>query len=179
MKTEGRVKITPTVLYVDGKEEMAMTAGLNGLYRSLIADYPKFFKMDGFCKLGFIAAHILLSGIPAEEKRKGAVVLFSRSGSLATDRRHQTAISDPGEFFPSPSVFVYTLANILTGEIAIRHGINGETSCYLLDSPDPEIIDAIAGESLEHGGAPFVLTGWAEYVSDDEFLADMKIVRNR
>ena len=30
-------------------------AMLNDVYRSKIGDYPKFFKMDALCKVGFVA----------------------------------------------------------------------------------------------------------------------------
>ena len=33
---------------------------LNHLYRTRIADYPKYHKMDALCQLGFVASELLL-----------------------------------------------------------------------------------------------------------------------
>jgi hypothetical protein len=105
------------------------------VYRNFNISYAKFFKMDNLCKLGFLAAEILLREKNLNQAYHGDEVglLLSNAGSsIDTDRHHQKSISTRDEYFPSPSVFVYTLANIVIGEICIRHKLFGE-SCFLIE----------------------------------------------
>ena len=110
-------------------------------YRSLKIDYPKFFKMDNLAKLAFLAAEILLKNNTSLKKidniRTGVVILNS-SSSLNVDLKFQNSMND----IPSPSLFVYTLPNVMIGEICIKYNIFGENcalitegfnSCQLID----------------------------------------------
>ena len=113
------VVITPDQVLVDGMPLAHHAQGnalLTELYRTHIGDYPKFFKMDTLCKLGFVASELLLQAegeqrfVPREDR---AVVFFNRSASLQADTAYQATIQDPENFYPSPSAFVYTLPNIV------------------------------------------------------------------
>ena len=148
MKTIAEISITPNGTILNG--DTISTANIAGLYREFVGDYPKFFKMDSLCKLGFIGAELLLKDISAEEKENAAIILFNRNGSLITDRNYQKTITDDN-YFPSPALFVYTLANIVTGEIAIRNKIYGESSFYVLNNPDVDLMnDIINNAYLTH-----------------------------
>ena len=94
-------------------------ASLSGLYRDMGLSYPKFFKMDPLSKLGFLLAEKLLDGEAGrfEPRDDRAVLAFSHAGSLADDSLFAATLDD----FPSPALFVYTLPNTLTAEIAIRN----------------------------------------------------------
>ena len=173
MKTLSQVVITPEKVLKDGANLGTYTLG--SLYREKVGNYPKFFKMDGLCKLAFLGAELLLEGLTPEEKEHGAIVLFNRSGSLTTDRNYQKTLSDDN-YFPSPALFVYTLANIATGEIAIRHKIYGETSFYIMESPEESEMDAIIESTLQTSSPKFILTGWIEYENESDFIADMKLI---
>ena len=90
---------------------------ITNFYRSLQVDYPKFFKMDGLSKLGFLASEMILNDdenrfTPREDV---AVICFNSSSSLDIDMQYQETIADNENYFPSPSLFVYTLPNIVTG----------------------------------------------------------------
>ena len=62
---------------------------LTYLYKTYIGDYPKFHKMDGLSKLGFIATELLLTTIdPAIDISNSAIVLVGNTGCLATDKRY-------------------------------------------------------------------------------------------
>ena len=174
MTTIAEITIIPAGAVLNGRSISA--AGIVGLYREFAGDYPKFFKMDSLCKLGFIAAEILLKDIPPEEKENAAIILFNRNGSLITDRNYQATISD-NNYFPSPALFVYTLANIVTGEIAIRHKIYGETSFYVVDNPDTALMDEIAAGAFLTSSPSFILTGWLDYDDDHHYEAKLKLVR--
>ncbi len=173
MNIQSSILITPQHLAID--DIVIDGQGLNALYRAHIGDYPKFFKMDGLCKLGFIGAEFLLKSIPLEQKSTGAIILFNRSGSLTTDRNYQETICEDN-YFPSPALFVYTLANIVTGEIAIRHKIYGETSFYIMDSPNEEEMTAIVSSTFQTSQPSFILTGWLEYNDDTDYMANMKLI---
>lgn len=150
--------------------------GIVNLYREYAGDYPKFFKMDSLCKLGFIAAEILLKDFSLEEKENCAVILFNRNGSLITDRNYENTIVEDNQYFPSPALFVYTLANIVTGEIAIRHKIYGETSFYVIDRNDNDYIDEIVKETLLTTNPSMILYGWVDYNNEADYLADLKLL---
>ena len=91
------------------------------LFKFLGAPYPKFFKMDLLSKLGFLTAEILLMDDPIAEKDKTGIFIANSSSSLETDRKFHETMKNPSNYYPSPSLFVYTLPNILMGEISIRH----------------------------------------------------------
>lgn len=146
------------------------------IYRSYIGDYPKFFKMDGLCKVGFIGAEFLLKGLTPEQKENCAIVLFNHGGSVATDRKYQQTIDDVETYFPSPALFVYTLANIVTGEIAIRHKIFGESSFYILDKPDWSQMATIATEAFMNPSTNFVIAGWVDFEDENNFEVDLKLI---
>lgn len=167
--------ITPEETLLDGKRISA--SNITSLYREFAGDYPKFFKMDSLCKLGFVGAEIILRGLLPEEKENMAVILFNRNSSLITDRNYQKTIEDRDNYFPSPSLFVYTLANIVTGEIAIRHKIYGETSFYVLDNKEEDMMNEIVEGVFITSNPSSILTGWVNYDNEHEYLADLSIVR--
>ena len=173
MKTLSHIIIAPGEVKLNDK--VISTAGPGILYREFVGDYPKFFKMDALCKLGFIGAELLLRDVTPEEKENATIILFNRNGSLITDRNYSKTITDDN-YFPSPSLFVYTLANIVTGEIAIRHKIYGETSFYVLAKPDTALMETVAADAYLTSSPTFILTGWVDYNDENNYLADLKLV---
>ena len=100
----------------------------------------------------------------------------NRSASIKNDTDYLATISD-GNYYPSPALFVYTLPNIVTGEIAIRHHIQGETSFYVLDNP--EQLEPIVQSTLATRHSPAViLTGWCECSEANMFNAKLQIIWN-
>lgn len=125
------------VLYqMEGNPEVAVF--LKEIYKSLNINYLKFFKMDRLSKLGFLAAEILLQDQKSEIKENMELFLSCSSSSLDSDIEYQKTIADPDNYFPSPSVFVYTLPNIVIGEIAIRHTIYGNHGMFIIDPNEKE-----------------------------------------
>ena len=176
-----RVTITPEGLTIDGKTQPTTATGkslLTELYRAHVGDYPKFHKMDGLCKLGFLASELLMrcdhDGQQTEDEQR-AVILFNHSASIDTDQHYLTSIQ-PGNYFPSPSLFVYTLPNIVTGEIAIRHHLHGETSFYSLASRNEQLMTRIQQAALSDSATTSMITGWIDYEDETHFCADMYIL---
>ena len=180
-KVKHTVKLTPKFLEVNGKRVAEAVAGdsfLTMLYRKFNMDYPKFFKMDVLCKVGFIASEILLNEEGGERfvpRADRAVILFNRNSSLNADRTFQRTIANTEEFYPSPSVFVYTLPNIVTGEIAIRNKYHGESSFILLPEKSQEAMNQAIDRAFMDGETTSVLTGWVEAVSETEYEAELEL----
>ena len=174
MRVSHEIEISPTSVILDGQPIAVNETGekmLVELYRRYVGDYPKFFKMDTLARLGFIAAELLL-----KEQKVDAVVLANRSASIKNDTDYLATILD-GNYYPSPALFVYTLPNIVTGEIAIRHHIQGETSFYVLDNP--EQLEPIVQSTLATRHSPSVLlTGWCECSEANMFNAKLQIIWN-
>ena len=181
-----RVHITPQGIWLDNKEfiidkEITQNGLLTALYKQIIGNYPKYYKMDGLCRLGFIASELLLKaerdeGSFTEDINKTrAIVFFNRSSSIASDKKYLASIVEKDNYFPSPSVFVYTLPNIVTGEIAIRNGYHGETSFYILPHKNELLMQDIIETTFMDEQTTSVLTGWLDYEDSEHFEADLYI----
>ena len=171
------VEITPKAVTVDGKQMACEGEGkalLTDLYKRYIDNYPKFYKMDPLCRLGFVASELLLQ---AEGDRRDtprddrAIILFNRSSSIQADEAYQASIQDAEDYFPSPAAFVYTLPNIVTGEIAIRNHYQGETSFYILPERNDQLMQQILEASLGDKSTKSILGGWIDYEDDKNFVA--------
>jgi 3-oxoacyl-(acyl-carrier-protein) synthase len=142
---------------------------LKSAYRGLAIQYPKFFKMDLLSKLGFLATEVLLkhAGLAARyEPDRIGILLLNSSSSLDTDEKHQDSISDPANYFPSPSVFVYTLPNIMIGEIAIRQRIKGENTVIITDIRDAATLRELVEEWFEYKRVDCCIAGYVEAYRD-------------
>lgn len=132
------------------------------LYEHLKIGYPKFYKMDLQSKFGFLAAELTLTGFEIHEPYKTAVILSNSAGSLNTDLQYQQASLKA----PSPAVFVYTLPNIMAGEICIRHGIKGESNFFVTPEYDPDFLSSYLRTLMtSHSNA--CLAGWVEVLGTD------------
>lgn len=135
------------------------------MYRAMGVNYPKFHKMDRLSRMAFLATERMLQGSPlsAEEADTTAVILFNSTSSLEADREYLATITDKDNYFPSPALFVHTLPNISTGEVAMRHAIHGETSFFILPHPDTALQHAIINATLRYdSGMKKVITGWTD-----------------
>ena len=150
------------------------------LYRSLKIEYPKFFKMDGLSKLGFLASELIFRETKNrfEPREDVAIISFNRSSSLSVDTQYQETIQDCDSFFPSPSLFVYTLPNIVNGEIAIRNCFLGETFFYICKIFDAsQIVDTVKNAFFDNA-INAVLAAWIEY-SDEKKEVLMMWIENK
>lgn len=160
----------------EGKEHHSL---LTTLYKQMTGNYPKFYKMDGLSRLGFVASEILLNAEKGETDKERAIIFFNHSSSIASDRNYKESINDKNNYFPSPSIFVYTLPNIVTGEIAIRNHFHGETSFFILPDKDERMMEEILQASCRDDQSKSFLTGWIDYEDERHFEADLKIKKMR
>lgn len=189
--TTHTIRITPEEVILDqqklweGKKELEEQEGqehhslLTSLYKQMIGNYPKFYKMDGLSRLGFVASEILLNAEKGETDKERAIIFFNHSSSIASDRNYKESINDKNNYFPSPSIFVYTLPNIVTGEIAIRNHFHGETSFFILPDKDERMMEEILQASCRDAQSKSFLTGWIDYEDERHFEADLKIKKMR
>lgn len=188
------IKITPKSVTIDAKALGTNSDGqdsskentlLTSLYKQYVGNYPKYYKMDGLSRLGFVASELLLQAEKedlretndSQRTKDRAVILFNHSSSIASDRKYMESIADKGNYFPSPSVFVYTLPNIVTGEIAIRNGYHGETSFYILSNKNEEQMNAILKTSFLDSQTDSALFGWIDYEDESHFEAELHLVK--
>lgn len=168
-------ELSETALIKSGKtllknEGLPAVKYFKNIYNSQNVSYPKFHKMDRLCKLGFLATEVLLmdddnfNDIPDHKK---AIIVQNYSSSIDTDIKHQESINDRENYYPSPAVFVYTLPNIMLGEICIRHNIKGENSCFLSPSFDALFIDNYVRALFEYEDYESCITGWVDYNEDN------------
>lgn len=130
------------------------------LYTHLHCNYPKFYKMDKLCKWAFVATEYLLGGNDSFykdiDKSKIAIVLSTSHGCMDVDKRYADAA------IPSPALFVYTLPNIMLGELCIRHGFKGEQVCMVNDGVDAGELHFAANTLLECKGMEACLCGYVD-----------------
>ena len=177
------VKVTPNSLVIDGETQKVVLENncnmLKAIFKQYIGDYPKFYKMDLLSQLAFVASDLLLQAegnernVPCDDR---AIVLFNHSSSIQADCSYLSTIADDNNFYPSPSLFVYTLPNMAVSEIAIRNQYHGETSLYILPQKDNAVMKQVAQASLLDNSIKSMVTGWIDYLDDEHFEADLSIV---
>ncbi|MCC8038036.1 MAG: 3-oxoacyl-ACP synthase [Bacteroidales bacterium] len=140
---------------------------------------PTLRRMDPLARLGVLAADCLLDSPQGDTPQKTAIVLFNSRSSIHADRVFWRSIAEVEDFFPSPSAFVYTLPNIVTGEIAIRHQIHSETTFYILPEKDPALVEQIISATFADEEIDQVLGGWLEYIDETHYEADLAIYKRK
>lgn len=134
------------------------------LYRNLELSYPKFFKMDRISKLGFIATELLMQvvGEPVN-KNKVALLLTTADGCREIDEKFEASMKD----IPSPALFVYTLPNIVAGEICIRNGFKGEQMVWVAEAQDEKMTEAYLHSLFAKGNTEACITGFVNAYHED------------
>lgn len=125
--------------------------------------------MDNLCKLAFITSELLMRTNDLKTKYKEeniAIVIANSTSSLDSDTEHQSAISDKTNHFPSPAVFVYTLANIMIGEIAIRNSIKGENSLFIFENFNAEFMSNYSDILLARKNTNACISGYVDCIEN-------------
>ena len=154
--------------YSENSEDFAQV--IRSFYKETGLSYPAFYKMDNLSKLGFCAAELLLQNSNWQEtinENELAVVLANSASCLDTDQAYYATISDKEEYFPSPAVFVYTLPNIVIGEICIRHRIKGENIFFIQPEFDAEFMVSYINNLLNSCKLKGCIGGWVEFYEDN------------
>lgn len=148
------------------------------MYKHSGINYPKFYKMDKLCKLGFLGGELLFSDPDVFEgygKDEIAIVLYNANASLEADQLYFNTVSD----MASPALFIYTLPNILIGELCIRHGIKGENVFFIQETFEVESMIDYVALLLEQDIAKACLCGWVDFLGEDYKACLMWVEKNK
>lgn len=162
----GEVIVNDSVVFSDKSADFGTF--IREAFKSRGENNMKFYKMDDLCKLGYVAAAWLLDGIEFGEEECG-MVLSGKYGCLDTDMKHQQIIDKEGDAASSPAVFVYTLPNVVAGEISIRHHIKGENTWFWSD--DRTMSDLKHYASLMAGASDlrYCIIGHLDFLNGEYF----------
>lgn len=149
---------------------------LKTLYKHLSLKYSKYFKMDYLSKLGFLATEVLLKNENIQtETDEVAIVLANASSSLHTDVKYQKSISD----IPSPSVFVYTLPNIVIGEISIKNKFYGEHMFFVQSEYNKSELLDYTSSLFNSSTCKFAIVGWVEVDMEGAYCANLMLCQKK
>jgi hypothetical protein len=162
-KTGRSVKVRQDVIRND------INLFLKEMYYNLELDYPKFFKMDNLCKLGIIGTELLCRKNEDLFSRKNSVgiILQNKSSSLYYDIKHQEGIEDNTV---SPAIFVYTLPNIVIGEISIKHKWKSEGVFFIDENIDIKLLSQYSNILLKQERTDLNLIGWIDVIKNQYSL---------
>lgn len=136
------------------------------LYKYLNAGYPKFYKMDNLSKLGFLAAELLLGERKISESYSPediGIVFSNANASLDADIHYMDSVKN----IPSPALFVYTLPNIVIGEISIRHGFKGENAFFVSEKFEESFMHFYVTDLFNRSALKSCICGWVECFRDN------------
>lgn len=134
-------------------------------YRNFNLQYPKYFKMDNLSKLGWLANEVLLQDGFDKHKYKPediGIVFSNTNSSLDTDIKYY----ETAKTIASPAQFVYTLPNIVIGEISIRHHFKGENAFFIFDEFDAGFIEQYVSNLVNNNILQCCICGWVEVMGD-------------
>ncbi|MDO6429977.1 hypothetical protein Q4E93_05245 [Flavitalea sp. BT771] len=163
---DGARLFTPSPGHPDEISSQSLNDFLMSIYRSLQLDYPKFYKMDQLSKLGWLASELVLRDfrLPEEWQPEDiGIVLTNANSSLDTDIKYLDTVKD----IPSPAVFVYTLPNIMIGEISIRNKFKGENAFFIFDRFDAAFLEQYVGQLLDTGLLKACICGWVDVLGEE------------
>jgi hypothetical protein len=130
--------------------------------------------MDHMSKLGLLAAEVLLKDHYDRTKYtpfETGVLLMNASASLDTDIRYNKSVAD----IASPALFVYTLPNIVIGEICIRNHFKGENAFFVFKQFDATFMAQYVNNLFDNDVVKACLCGWVELL-EENFEAMMLLV---
>ena len=142
-----------------------LPAFLLSVYQYLETSYPKFYKMDNLSKLGWLATEVLLkdTDIKQYQPEDIGLVLSNANASLDSDQRYMQSVAD----IPSPALFVYTLPNIMIGEICIRNNFKGEDAFFIFEKFDARFIAQYVTDLLASNVLQTCICGWVDVLNDE------------
>lgn len=165
---QGKIVLDGEVL-LKAEQGEDFAAFIRMAYKLLALDDRKFYKMDDLCKLGYIAAACLFSkngGTTGYAPSEVGIILANASSSLDTDRKHQHIIDTLGDKEASPAVFVYTLPNVVMGELCIRYKIQGENTFFISNRYPESFIREYALLVMRKQKLCACLIGWCELLGN-------------
>jgi hypothetical protein len=163
--------ITDNIVYACGdavfeNKDADTAAFLLSAYQFLEVKYPKFYKMDGLSKLGLLASEVLLKGQLVAERYKEneiGIVLTNANASLDADIKY----FDGAKTVASPALFVYTLPNIVIGEISIKNKFKGENAFFVFEQFDAAFVAQYIAYLLNNNILQACICGWVDLLQEN------------
>jgi hypothetical protein len=139
------------------------------LYKQMNLSYSKFYKMDLLCRSAFLCAEKLLAeqAITYDLNRVG-IFLANHAASLDTDELYFQKSIDTDDPQKQPALFVYTLPNIMLGELSIRHGFKGEQCMWIDDEFNQEFVANYVNSLFDNNKIDACLIGWVDFYQNKE-----------
>ena len=159
-------------------KDVDMAEFLLSVYQHFQLNYPKFYKMDNLSKLGWLASEVLLKDSVQKDQyqpEEVGLVLANRNSSLDNDIKYFESAKE----IASPSLFVYTLPNIVIGEICIRNNFKGEHSFYIQDTFDADFIAGQVDYLLDNNVLKVCICGWVDVLGQDYKAALYLVEKNQ
>ena len=150
---------------------------LEAAYKQFDINYPKFYKMDNLAKLGFLATEILLNGNFERNKyaaNEVGVVFANANASLDADLNYWQSVKN----IPSPALFVYTLPNIVIGEICIRNNFKGENAFFVQKEFDIPFTEFYVNDLMDRHNLAACICGWTDIIGE-EYKAVLYLVEKK
>lgn len=136
---------------------------LAAVYKHFQVEYPKFYKMDRLAQLGFLAAEFVLQGKHINSRYQPGeigLVFNNANASLDADLQYFETVKN----IPSPAQFVYTLPNIVMGEVSIRHRFKGENAFFVSEIFDAGLIHWYVLNLFARNKLNACVCGWVDYM---------------
>lgn len=167
--TDDKIWLNGTLAYQLNGENA--TDWVTNLYKSLALNYIKFFKMDILSKAGYIASELLINNLDLteEEKNNTSLYICTKNGCIDIDAKYQATL----DHLASPALFVYTLPNIVLGEISIKHKLKGEQMCYVAPYLDEEDLESYITDIFNHRDQLHCLAGFID-TTDNHITIDLR-----
>ena len=140
---------------------------LKDLYLALGMNYPKLFKMDALSRLCVLTTEVLaeIGQVRPLLTNRCAIVLANRGSSLDIDQTYLNGLNETG--MGSPAQFVYTLPNVMIGEICIRYQMHCPTEMYVMPTFDTHFLRQQAQWHFSQNRAEHALVGWVDVMGQN------------
>jgi hypothetical protein len=167
----GSCKIENGTVFKDGEPLFENKSGdlsgfLLSVYQHFQLNYPKFYKMDNLSKLGWLASELLLKDSFKNDNyqpEEVGLILANSNSSLDNDIKYFDSLKE----FASPSLFVYTLPNIVIGEICIRNHFKGEHAFFIQDTFNAGFMEQQVNYLLDKNILKACICGWVDVLDQD------------
>ena len=111
--------------------------------------------------------------------KKSALYCANANASLDTDLKYFESTKE----IASPALFVYTLPNIVMGEICIRNKFKGENSFFIFEDFNVAFIHQYVNELFANNILKLCICGWVDVLQENYkavlFLFQQKVVKMR
>jgi hypothetical protein len=156
-------------LKVFENKNVALPGFLLSIYQHFHLNYPKYYKMDNLSKLGWLTSEILLRDSFNKDNyqpEETGIVLVNANSSLDNDIKYFETTNN----IASPSLFVYTLPNIVIGEICIRNHFKGEHAFFVQEAFNAIFFEQQVNYLLNKNILKACICGWVD-VLEQEYKA--------